>query len=113
MAEYQLDPALTIVKVDCEGAEARVLSGATDTAERGGLFVVEEHGKDPTCALAKQLINDGWLLHHWENGWVPTNVAAIASRKTDPRTGYNVVAHRPGVVLPTALRSTAGIEAPG
>lgn len=107
VAEYRLDPALTIIKVDCEGAEARVLAGAADTAARGGLFVVEEHGKDPTCALATALVADGWLLHHWDDGWVPADVAAIAARKTDPRTGYNVLAHRPGVELPAAIRSTA------
>jgi FkbM family methyltransferase len=106
VTEYGLDPALTIIKVDCEGGEAKVLAGATETAKRGGLFVVEEHGKDPTCALAKQLVEDGWLLHHWEDGWVPTTVATIAARKTDPRTGYNVLAHRPGVELPSALRSS-------
>jgi FkbM family methyltransferase len=110
VAEYTLDPASTIVKVDCEGAEAQVLRGAAATAERGGLFVVEEHGKDPTCALARQLTDDGWVLHHWEHGWVPSTVAAIAAQKTDPRKGYNVLAHRPGVTIPDGLRTTAGPE---
>jgi len=103
MTEFKLDPARTIVKVDCEGAEPQVLAGAARTAEGGGLFVVEEHGKDPSCALAKSLEKDGWILYRWEERWIPATVQDIATRKTDPRKGYNVLAHRPGVSLAPAL----------
>lgn len=101
--EHSLDPAKTIVKIDCEGAEAEVLAGARRTAEGGGLFVIEEHGKDPTCGLARHMEAAGWKLHWWNGRWVPTDVAGIAAAKTDPRKGYNILAHRPTVTLPPSL----------
>jgi FkbM family methyltransferase len=94
--EFSMDPGHLLVKVDCEGAELQVLDGAKTTAAGGALFVLEDHGADPTCAVSQRVFDLGWQLAVYDEnacGWkATTSIDDVRRIKTDPAKGYNVVA---------------------
>lgn len=103
IVERGMDPATTLIKVDCEGAELEVLKGAMMAANSGAMFIFEEHGKDADCAVARGLIAHGFKLYWWADGWEPADIRKIRSAKSNRFKGYNILAHLPGFTLPPCL----------
>lgn len=95
--EWAMVPSQTLIKIDCEGAERRVLAGATKTASGGGIFLLEEHGADLQCELSRMLFAEGWTLYRWREQWEPTTLEGIQAIKRDPTRGYNILARPPGI----------------
>lgn len=96
VAEQGIDPAHLLVKVDCEGAEVRVLQGASHTASQGAAFILEDHGADTTCAVSARVLELRWQLAIHDpsaGGWrVTADLDDIRRMKSDRARGYNVLA---------------------
>lgn len=85
----------TVIKLDIEGAEQKVLNAAGAVLKNNPLLIYEDHGKDlestTSCFIAEQL---GYQLYHWndETGLGRVSLDDIREIKRDSKVGYNFVA---------------------
>ncbi len=107
-----------VVKLDVEGVEIDALQGASAIIARGGLFVYEEHGKDPSCKVTGYLLREHGMAVYWlEEGHEPTRIDSVeqlAKLNQDRKQGYNLIAAKPySKVLRRALGQTSNAAVPG
>jgi FkbM family methyltransferase len=91
---------VSIVKLDIEGYECRVLSAIP--LERGGnlLVLYEDHGRDVAHTTTRLLLERGWIVafiddHGSIEQISADNVERLTDLKRDPLRGYNLVAVAP------------------
>lgn len=96
VAEHAIDPGHLLIKVDCEGAEVHVLEGGEQSAARGAVFILEDHGADTTCAVSSRVLELGWQLAIYNPSagrWqTTTDLNDVRQMKSDRERGYNVLA---------------------
>ena len=86
--------SLAIVKLDVEGSEIPAIVGCSGLLRAGSVLVVEDHGKDPTCAVteflfAQQLRVAIYRRREFKEIYEASELARIKTRKSK---GYNVLA---------------------
>ncbi len=88
------DPPL--IKLDVEGAERAALKGAQKLLASGALIFYEEHGKDPSHAATRLLLDRGdmdiWGIAADRRLVRIRSAEQIAAIATDPVRGYNFFA---------------------
>ncbi len=93
--EFSLEPANLVIKIDCEGAEVNAVDGAAESAKRGAVFILEEHGSDEECRISRHVFDLGWKVAKFDDAsrtWSEvTTISAIENMKTDRVRGYNIL----------------------
>jgi FkbM family methyltransferase len=104
-------PSRILLKLDVEGVEIDVLRGAVHTLERDTLVIFEDHGRDPSCAVSRFLLEDLHMavFHSDDSGrLIPlVRVAEVKALKRDSSRGYNLFACRAGGALHAELAGPA------
>lgn len=93
---YYAGNAPAILKLDIEGAEVAALQGGAAVLP-GCLIVYEDHGRDPTHAVTRYVLDHGLTVYRHDRGALipvrnPTELDVI---KKDSERGYNFVALEP------------------
>jgi len=85
---------LAIVKLDVEGAEIPAIAGSMKLVQAGSVLVVEDHGKDPTCAVTAFLFAHSLRVAVFRRGRFEeiSGVDDLVRIKTRRSRGYNVLA---------------------
>jgi len=85
---------LVIVKLDVEGAEVPAIAGSMQLVQAGSVLVVEDHGKDPTCAVTEFLLARSLRVAVFRGKRFEeiSEVDDLARMKTRRSMGYNVLA---------------------
>ena len=87
-----------VLKLDVEGAEAKVLAGGRQLfAGRDVLLLYEDHGADDDCGASRAVIAiPGYAIYEWvSDGFRPVGgIDSVRAQKTNRSTGYNFVAMR-------------------
>ena len=95
-AQYLSDGVqnLAIVKLDVEGAEIPAIVGCFGLLRAGSVLMVEDHGKDSTCAVTDFLLNQGLRVAIFRKGLFAEiyDASHLAKMKTRKSKGYNVLA---------------------
>lgn len=77
-------PKVQLIKIDVEGFEPMVLSGAAELLKRVPHLLFEalwdvQHRSDASGALVEQLRGDGWTLRHWDgHNWTESVPSGLA-----------------------------------
>lgn len=85
---------LAIVKLDDEGAEIPAIAGSMKLVQAGSVLVIEDHGKDPTCAVTTFLFSQSLRVAVFRKGRFEEFHAVddLVRVKTRRSKGYNVLA---------------------
>lgn len=92
LSRHDLDAGNLIVKLDVEGAEIDCFDGAAAAFPAGAIFIYEDHGKEPTSQVTRELLDRGaacWFIR--DDGSIERvfDAAAASAMKTDRGRGYN------------------------
>ncbi len=89
-----------VLKLDVEGAEAKVLEGGRQLfARRDVLILYEDHGADDECGASRAVMAiPDYAIYEWvRDGFRPVGgIDSVRARKTSRSIGYNFVAMRAG-----------------
>ena len=85
---------LAIVKLDVEGAEIPAIAGSFELIRAGSVLIVEDHGKDPTCAVTEFLFAQQLRVAIFRGRAFTEiyDVSELARMKSRKSKGYNVLA---------------------
>lgn len=95
VAKHGLHPSNLLIKLDVEGAEIACIDGAATSFGAGAVVLYEDHGKDPTSAVTRELLARGaacWFIHDDGSLERILDAADVARHKIEPNRGYNFVA---------------------
>lgn len=100
------DGRIGVVKLDVEGVESEAIDGGSSVLA-SGLLVYEDHGRDRTHETTASVLNRGFDVRwpHGDGTYEPiTDTSRLDGLKVKRRSGYNLVAFRPGSTWSEAFK---------